>query len=41
MRDIGNITKLVEKASSGTLMVMCSKASGRMIKPMDMEFIYI
>ena len=41
MRVIGNITKLVERESFGMQMEMYLKDNGKMIKRMDMEFIFI
>ena len=41
MKDIGDIIKLVVRASFGMLMETYLKDSGRMIKPMGMEYICI
>ena len=41
MKESGKITKLTVGASSGTLMGTYTKVNGRMIKPTDLEFMFI
>jgi hypothetical protein len=41
MKEIGSIIKLMEKASSGTQMVIFMRETGLMIKQMGMENIFM
>lgn len=41
MRENGLIIKLMEEESSGMLMAMFMKETGRMIRPMGMEHTYM